>query len=251
MPGLITNIQLADPSIITNDTTIKIQKKIYPKINTKSTYILDFGTKLKRNYFNAGLTSYPDFSITDVTAQNSIRSGVYFEEVPTTVGGIATINVVNQGFGYTKTPIVTITGDGKDATAYAVLAAGRIVRFVITNPGYNYTQAIVTITNADGDSSGALGYANAILEGSLGTLRTYYYLNNTKTILNTNAGTIDYGTGVVTITDFSPLGVSDPLNQLTISVVPDSNIVYSTFNKIVALDQYDPAAIEVTVLAFQ
>lgn len=251
MPGLITSIQLADPSIVTNETTIKLQKKFYPKLNSKATYTLDFGTKLKRNYFNAGLTSSPDFSVTDVTAKNSIRTGIFFEEVPTTVGGVASINVTNPGFGYSKQPIVTITGDGKDATAYAVLVSGRIVSFIVTNPGYNYTQAIVTITNAEGDTTGALGYANAFLEGSLGTLRTYYYLNNTKTILNADAGTIDYATGKVTITNFSPLDISDPLGQLTISVVPDSNVVYSTYNKIIALDQYDPEAIAVTVLAFQ
>ena len=251
MPSLITSIQLSDPSIVTNETTIKLQKKFYPKLNSKSTYTLDFGTKLKRNYFNAGLTSSPDFSITDVTSINSIRTGVYFEEVPTTIGGVATINVENQGFGYTKQPIVTITGDGKDATAYAVLVAGRINSFIVTNPGYNYSQAIVTIKNAEGDSTGALAYASAVLQGSLGTLRSYYYLNNTKTILNTDAGTINYSTGVVTIEDFSPLNVNDPLGQFTISVVPDSTVVYSTFNKIIALDEYDPEAIAVTVLAFQ
>ena len=248
-PALITQIQTADPSIITNESTIRLQKKIYPKLNAKATYFLDFGVKLKRNYFNAGLSSSPDFSVTDVTSVNSIRTGVYFEEVPTTVGGIGTINITNQGFGYTKAPVVKIIGDGLDATAYAVLASGRIVSIVITNPGYNYTQALVQITPAEGDTSGALGYADAVLEGSLGTLRTYYYLNNTKTILNSNAGTIDYSTGKVTLTDFSPLNINNSLGQFTVSVVPDSTIVSSTYNKIIALDQYDPEALSVTVSA--
>jgi hypothetical protein len=248
-PALITQIQTADPSIITNESTIRLQKKIYPKLNAKATYFLDFGVKLKRNYFNAGLSSSPDFSVTDVTAVNSVRTGVYFEEVPTTVGGIGTINITNQGFGYTKAPVVKIIGDGLDATAYAVLASGRIVSIVITNPGYNYTQAIVQITPAEGDTSGALGYADAVLEGSLGTLRTYYYLNNTKTILNSSAGTIDYSTGKVTLTDFSPLNINNSLGQFTVSVVPDSTIVSSTYNKIIALDQYDPEALSVTVSA--
>jgi hypothetical protein len=248
-PALITQIQTADPSIITNESTIRLQKKIYPKLNAKATYFLDFGVKLKRNYFNAGLSSSPDFSVTDVTAVNSVRTGVYFEEVPTTVGGIGTINITNQGFGYTKAPTVTIIGDGTGATAYAVLAAGRIVSLVVTNPGFNYTQAIVQITPAEGDTSGALGYADAVLEGSLGTLRTYYYLNNTKTILNSSAGTIDYSTGKVTLTDFSPLNINNSLGQFTISVVPDSTIVSSTYNKIIALDQYDPEALSVTVSA--
>ena len=248
-PALITQIQATDPSIVTNESTIRLQKKIYPKLNAKSTYFLDFGVKLKRNYFNAGLTSTPDFSVTDITSPNFIRSGVYFEEVPTTVGGVASINISNQGFGYIKAPKVTIVGDGTGATAYAVLAAGRIVSLVVTNPGFNYTQAIVQITPADGDTSGALGYADAVLQGSIGTLRTYYYFNNTKTILNSSAGTIDYATGKVTLTDFSPLNINNELGQFTISVVPDSTIVSSTYNKIIALDQYDPEATSVTVSA--
>ena len=249
MPALITQIQTADPSIVTNESTIRLQKKFYPKLNAKSTYFLDFGVKLKRNYFNAGLTSYPDVSITDVTAVNSLRTGVYFEEVPTTVGGVVTINIANQGYGYIKAPTVTIVGDGYSATAYAVIAAGRIVSIVVTNPGYNYTQAIVEITPGEGDNTGALGYGDAVLEGSTGTLRTYYYLNNTKTILNANAGTIDYSTGRIVLTDFSPINVNNELGQYTISVVPDSTIVSSTFNRIIALDQYDPEAISVTVSA--
>ena len=248
-PALITQIQTADPSIITNESSIRLQKKFYPKLNSKATYYLDFGTKLKRNYFNAGVTSSPDFSITDTTAAGLVRSGIYFEEVPQTVGGIATINITNQGFGYTKTPTVTIVGDGKDATAYAVLAAGRIVSIVITNPGYNYTQAVVNITPAEGDTTGALGYADAVLEGSVGTLRTYYYANNTKTILNSNAGTVDYLTGRITLVDFSPLEINNSLGQFTISVVPDSTIISSTYNRIIALDQYDPESIIVNVSA--
>ena len=98
-PALITQIQATDPSIVTNESTIRLQKKIYPKLNARSTYFLDFGVKLKRNYFNAGLTSTPDFSVTDVTSVNFIRSGVYFEEVPTTVGGVASINTGSGGGG--------------------------------------------------------------------------------------------------------------------------------------------------------
>jgi hypothetical protein len=67
--------------------------------------------------------------------------------------------------------------------------------------------------------------------------------------LNSSAGTIDYVTGKVTLTDFSPLNVNNDLGQFTISVVPDSTIVSSTYNKIIAVDQYDPEAISVTVSA--
>ena len=251
MPQLITAIQSSDPSIITNESTIRLQKKIYPSLNSATTYFLDFGTKLKRNYYNAGVTSYPDVSVRDINSANAVRTGVLFEEVPTSIGGVSSINVVNQGFGYTKVPTVKIVGNGTGATAYAVLAGGRVNSIVISDPGLNYTEAIVTITPAAGDSSGALAFANAVLEGSIGTLRTYYYNNNIKIILDSNAGTVDYTKGLITLTNFAPVSINDPLGQFTISVVPNSSIVSSTFNKIVALDQYDPEAINVTVTASQ
>lgn len=250
-PELITSIQTANPSIITNETDIRLQKKFYPTLNTKTTYKLDFGIALKRNYFNAGLSSYPDFSAVDVNAQNNIRTGIFFEEVPTTVGGIAEINVLNQGYSYTRTPIVKITGDGTGAEAYAVLVNSRVNSIVVTNPGYNYTQAVVSIVNAEGDTSGALAYAVPTLEGSIGTLRTYYYQNNVKQILNSDAGTIDYQKGIVTLTNFSPTKINNDLGQFVISVVPNSTIVSSTFNKIIAVDQFDPDAITVNISAKQ
>jgi len=248
-PALITTIQSTNLAIITNESDVRIQKKFYPTLNAKTTYTLNFGTKIKRNYFNAGVKSYPDFSVTDVNAPNNIRKGVFFEEVPTTSGGVATINVLNQGFGYTKAPTVTITGDGSGAEAYAVLTAGRVTNIVVTNPGFNYTQAIVMITNAGGDTTGALAFATAVLEGSIGSLRTYYYNNNVKVILNPNAGTIDYAKGVVTLDDFAPIDINNDLGLFTITAVPDSTIISSSFNRIVALDDFDSDAVKVTIIA--
>jgi hypothetical protein len=72
-------------------------------------------------------------------------------------------------------------------------------------------------------------------------------LNNIKTVLDVNAGTINYSTGKVILTDFSPLSVNNDLGRFTISVVPDSTIVSSTYNKIIATDIFDPEAITVNV----
>jgi hypothetical protein len=247
LPELITTIQTVDPSIITNDTSVRLQKKFFPSLTTKTTYSFRFGAPLKRNYFNAGLNSQPAFSTRDINSNNQIRTGVFFEEVPTIVGGISAINVTNQGFGYTKVPTVTITGDGTGASAYAVLVGGRVNSIIITDPGLNYTQATVTISPAPGDTSGSLAFAIATLEGSIGELRTYYYNNNVKTILNGSAGTIDYTNGVVTLTDFAPLTIDNPLGQFTISVVPESTIISSSFNRIVSIDEFDPEAVTINV----
>lgn len=247
LPELISSIQTANPSIITNESIIRIQKKFYPKLNSRSTYLLDFGVKLKRNFFNAGLSSSPDFSQTDVTSIGAIRQGIFLEEVPTTTGGVATINVNNPGFGYTKIPTVTIIGDGRNASAFAVLVSGRVNSIVVTNPGFNYTEAFVTITPQEGDTSGALAFGTPVLEGSVGIIRSYYYLNNVKTILEPEAGTIDYLTGLVKLEDFAPLQVNNDLGRFTVSVVPDSTIISSTYNKIIAVDDFDPDAITVKV----
>lgn len=248
-PQLITAIQATDPSIITNESNIRVQKKFYPSLNTKITYTLNFGTKIKKNNFVQGVRSYPDFSVSDINAPNNLRTGVFFEEVPTTAGGVSSISIANQGFGYSKTPIVTIVGDGTGAEAYAVLNAGRVVSIVVTNPGLNYTQASVSITNAPGDSSGALAAGIAVLEGALGVLRTYYYSNNIKIILNPNAGTIDYDKGTVTLKDFAPVSINNELGAFNISAMPDSTIVSSSFNRIVSLDEFDSDAIKVNVVA--
>lgn len=249
LPELITTVQNSDLSIITSESSLRLQKKIYPNLVSKNTYLLNFGVTLKRNFFNAGLTSSPSFSARELGSSNTMREGVYFEEVPAVVGGVESISITNPGFGYTKTPRVTIVGDGTGASAYAVLAAGRVVEIVITNTGQNYTQAIVNITPAAGDTSGALAYGICNLQGSIGTLRTYYFANNSKVILNPNAGTINYKTGLVTLTDFAPVAINNPLGQFTVSVVPETSIVSSTFNKIVALDEFDPEAITITVNA--
>lgn len=250
LPELISSIQTTNASIITNENTIRLQKKFFPTLNTSTTYKLDFGVKLKRNYFNAGVYSTPDVSVRDRNSNNQIRTGVFFEEVPTITNGIESISVVNQGFGYTRAPIVTISGDGSGATARAVIAGSRVIDIVMISSGANYTQATVTITPATGDSSGGFAFGVVNLEGAIGNLRTYYYNNNNvKVILNPNAGTIDYERGIVTITDFAPFSINNALGQFIISVVPDSTIVSSTFNKIVALDEFDPDSVTVTINA--
>lgn len=249
MPELISTIQEVSPSIVTNETIVTVQKKFYPSLSSKSTYTLDFGIPLKRNYFNAGVNSYPAIQTRDVTASGLVRKGVFIEEVPTVTGGIETINIQTQGFNYTLAPTVTIVGDGTGASAFATIAAGRVKSITVTDPGFNYTYAVVTITPQPTDTTGGFATAYPTLEGNLGTLRTYYYENNVKTILNNDAGTVDYINGVVTLTDFSPTAVENDLGQLTITAVPDSTIISSSYNKIITVDDFDPAAITVTVTA--
>jgi hypothetical protein len=88
------------------------------------------------------------------------------------------------------------------------------------------------------------------LNGRYGTLRTYYNnTTNVKTVLNANAGKIDYSSGIITLTDFSPYNVNNDLGQLTISAKPTTSIISSSYNRIITVDEFDPNAITVKVIA--
>jgi len=181
---------------------------------------------------------------------SNIIDGVFIEEVPSSTYGVDTISVINPGFGYQSTPTVTILGDGTGANAVATIVNGAIQSITVTSSGNNYTQAIVTITPAAGDTTGKLGAAVVNLQGRYGTLRTYYNnTTNVKTILNSNVGTVDYLNGVITLNDFTPYQVNNPLGQLTISATPSTNIISSTYDRVITIDQADNTAVTVNVTA--
>lgn len=71
-------------------------------------------------------------------------------------GAIHNIKVVNSGSGYTANDmVVSISGDGQDANAYAIrnVTSNTISSIVIDNKGFNYTYANVTITSATGSGA--------------------------------------------------------------------------------------------------
>ena len=195
---------------------------------------------------SSGISSSPAMSFYD--KQNSVTSvdGVYIEEIPSYSGGIETIDVINSGYGYTSNPTVNIIGDGSGANAYAVIVNGGVQSIIVTETGANYTQAIVEIV----DGGGVMAKAVCNVQGRYGSIKTFYFnKDNIKTNFDSNVGTVDYDTGIVTLSNFNPKNVNNPLGQLTISVKPKSNILYSTRNRILSVDPYDPSAIIVNVIA--
>jgi len=157
---------------------------------------------------------------------------------------------MNPGFNYQYAPTITIVGDGTGATATATVINGSITAVTVTNVGTGYTSAIATVTPASGDTTGTNGALIVSLQGQYGTLRTYYNNTlNTKTILSSNVGVIDYTNGIITLTNFNPYNIDNPLGQLTISAQPTTTIISSTYNRIITIDPYDPAAVSVTVNA--
>lgn len=69
-------------------------------------------------------------------------------------GGIEAIKIIDGGLDYSNSSniVVTITGDGADATAVATIDSGANVinQVLITNPGSNYTYADVSVSGGGG-----------------------------------------------------------------------------------------------------
>jgi len=247
---VLSAINSADKSIITSDFGINLQKKFYPTLGASQTYTLYYNTSLNRGMFQSGVTSSPAMSFVDPANNINTIQGVFIEEIPTSTGGVDSISILNPGFNYSITPIITIQGDGTGATAVATIVNGSISAVTVANTGSGYTSAIATVTPAYGDTTGTNGALIVNLQNKFGTLRTYYNDTlNVKTVLNANAGTIDYNNGIITLTNFSPLDINNSLGQLTISTTPTTTIISSSYNRIITIDPYDPAAISVTVNA--
>ena len=240
-----------DPSIISDDISIKIQKKIYPNLTVGQNYTLNFDTSLSKGILSSGVTSSPSMKFVDPTSYSNIIDGVFIEEVPVMSNGVDSILMINPGMQYTAAPLVKILGDGTGATAHAILSGnGSVHSIVIDSAGIGYTSAIVSFTNQSNDTTGKLAVGVVSLQGALGTLRTYYINSDlVKTVLNANAGTIDYVNGVVQLNNFAPVGVDNVFGDLKITVNPVSTIISSTFNRIITIDPFDPSAITVNIVA--
>jgi hypothetical protein len=247
---LLSSINSYDRSIVSSEFTVNLQKKFYPTLNTPTTYNLNFNVPIKRGTFGSGITSYPGFQTTDPTNPTNILNNVFFEEIPVFTSNVASVSVVNTGYNYSATPIVTITGDGTGAMASAVLVSGRVVSVTVTNNGTGYSGATATITPAFGDTTGQGAQVQVILNNQYGMLKSYYNdpIKGQVTV-NSNAGVVDYKNGIVTLNNFNPINVQNALGELTFSVQPTTNIISSTYNKIITIDPYDPNAVSVAVNA--
>lgn len=247
---LLNAIRSCDPSIVSSDFLINLQKKIKPTFNTPTTYKLFFNTSLDKGLYQNGISSYPAISMQDPNNPANTITGVYIEEVPSPTGGVESISIGNPGFSYQSTPTITILGDGVGATANCTIVNGSINTVTVANTGSGYTSAIAVVSPALNDTTGQNALLIVNLTGQYGTLRTYHNnVLNVKSVVNANVGVVDYINGTITLNNFNPTGIEDPLGQLTISAQPTTRIVSSAFNRIITIDPYDPTAIIVKTIA--
>lgn len=110
------------------------------------------------------------------------------------IGEVASIAPVLGGINYAD-PVVEINGDGRDATARAVMTGSSITSFVITNVGTGYTTATVTIRERYGssfaatsiiqdqtNSTGAVTALSILSRGSYITVPACFEVEGTTTV---------------------------------------------------------------------
>jgi hypothetical protein len=227
-------------SIIGSETILKLQKRVTPELGTSSNYTINFGVPIKRGTLTDRLTT-TEFSVSDTTG--AIRTAI-IEEIPQSFTGVSSIEIVNPGYGYISTPVVTISGDGTGATAEAIIEEGRITQIIMTNRGTDYTRATVAITGGGGYS----GSATAVIDSKVGTLRVIYYDENAnRQIINASVGEIYYDTGIIQLNDLKILSVSSTDGLLRLTAVSEEGVIESTRNVIITIDETDATSIVTTL----
>jgi len=230
-------IDSVDLNTITgSETILRLQKRFEPSLSSASTYQIEFNAPLHRGTTTNKMVS----SNFDVYDDVETLRNVIIEEIPESYTGISDIQVINPGSGYTTAPTVTITGDGVGATASAVIVNGRIQSIAITNRGINYSRAIITISGGNGYG----GVATAVLDGRYGTLRLVYFDDNAeRQVVNSNIGSINYDTGLVTLTNLNIISLATFDNLVRLTIESEKGIVKSFRNTIITLDDTDPTSI--------
>jgi hypothetical protein len=239
---LSERINNIDDSIIANEIDVVLEKRIIPALGTSNKYTIDFGVAIKRDVLRKSVSVSPTFKVID-NFNSVLRNEVFVEETPSSGSSIISIQVMSQGFNYTSVPTVTIVGDGSGATAVAEILNGQISKINVTNKGSGYTQAAVQISGGGGLNA----YALPTIDSQIGLLRSFYYLDGNKIILDSNFGVVDYLNGIITLNSFNPEEINNSLSILSINVVPDTTLIKSINNRIITIDPYDYTAVKVTL----
>lgn len=243
--NLQREIENSDPSITSCYIVPFVQKRQEILIGETKRYEIDFGQRISKGQINDKLYTTPGINIFDSTGT---ERECYLEEVPYAYTGIDEIEILSAGQKY-EDATVEISGDGTGATATAKIVNGRIETITVTNRGENYTRAFITITSNTGYGASA----RAILQFNRGTLRLFYYrTNGQKQILNSEAGTINYETGKLVVSDLlinSTASLTRYDSDIwTFVARPEEPDLTPVRNVIYDLDTNDSASIVITMV---
>jgi hypothetical protein len=225
-------------------STLRVQKRLLPSLISTKPYSVKFNMPLRRGTIGNRLTS-TFFKIFDgLGAEQEVQ----FEEVPQSFSGISYIQVLDAGVNYTSSPTVTISGDGIGAEAVAIVVNGKISKIEMTNRGIDYTRAVISISGGGGYGATAI----PVIDSRTGTLRTVYYNQlSERQIVNSNAGTIDYNLGTLTINDIRINSVSSPDGYIRFTIQAENTVVSTNRNTIITIDDTDPTSISTVLISEQ
>ena len=231
-----------------NSTTVNlfVQKRILPTLEATKNYEIDFKQRLKKGVGQNKLFTFPEFKVYD--SRNVLRN-CQIEEVPLSYTGVSRIRILDGGQNYEDAK-VTISGDGTGATATARIANKKIKDITLVRKGSNYLQASIAITSNTGYSASAV----ADVQADEGTLRLFYFApNGTKVIVNSNIGTINYKTGLISINNLNVYSIIENNNYnfdvITFNINPDENDISPIKNAILDLDENDGSSIKITMIS--
>ena len=246
MSKFLNDIDNVDSAILSSSLDYYIQKRFEPELEVSRNYTINFNTRLKNGSTFDKMYSFPSFQVYDNTSQ---LKTVYIEEVVESLTSISNAKITNPGSDYSSTPTITILGDGTGANAKAVIVNGRVQSIKILKGGTGYTKASMTIDGGGGTGARAI----PILRTNLATLQTFYYKNTgEKVIINPFAGSINYVTGQLKLTNFKPISLTENTNYLdtilTLNIKPSVDSVKSVRNMILTLDETDSSSIQITMI---
>lgn len=245
---LINYVKSLNKSIIAVDYDVYLQKRIIPELGKIQDYTVNFGAPIERSVVGPESISFTP-SISQYDDRGNYYSEVYLEESPDLTTNVDSITIINGGSNYTN-PSVSILGDGTGATATATVKNGIITAITITSGGYGYTQAVAQIT----DSTGYGAVVSVVLLGNYGDLRSFYFVNGVKNILQgathtSRVGYVDYSNGILILSNFNPTTINNTDGIYKITGYAESRIISSGKDRILTLDVSDPESVSVTITA--
>ena len=240
---LLRQIDDSEISINYSDAIATITKRLIPQVGASRNYTLNFGTAISREDPRYRIFSSPAFNQFD---DDGVLRKCFFEETPGTSSGIESITILSAPGEYLTPPTISISGDGVGANAYPIVVNGEITQIVIDDPGVNYTTASATLIYQDEiDTTASFSVS---IQGRFGVLRSYYFDNNNiKSILDPEAGTIDYVLGKITLTEFDPFSIDDPLKILRFTAKPATNNFESSRSRIITIDDEESSSIQISM----
>jgi hypothetical protein len=249
MSKMLRNIDDSDLSISYSDAICTIQKRFIPQVGAARNYTLNFGTPLTREDSRYPIYSTPAFRQYD--ADGVLRT-CFMRETTGSSSGIESISVLAAPGTYETRPIIVISGDGVGASAYPIIVNGKITEIVVEKQGASYTTAKATVyataTDLEENNPDTTVDLLVSVEKRYGNLESYFFNeNNESVVLNSSAGTIDYVLGKITLTEFDPVSISDPLKIFRINARPERNNFESSRSRIITIDEEDTDSVIIDV----